>query len=95
MIIVRKGMSSEITIGNPIAADDPALSKQFLWEQVNKQVKRTNCLGDSHGSTKTKELYHHEEQCSTPSNPSEWLFRCKRGLITDEIADLCSNPVGI
>jgi len=36
MIIVRNGMSSEMTIGNPMAAGDVVVSRKSLGEKTNK-----------------------------------------------------------
>jgi hypothetical protein len=62
---------------------------------TEKHVECTSCLGDSHSSTKTQELYPYEKQQSTTSDPAERLIRWYHGPVADEIVDLSRDPIGI
>ena len=92
MIIVRKGMSNNITIGKPIAAGKRQ-DERTTW-QVNGKALHTNCLGDGHSNTKAKELHCHEKEDSATSDPSDRVFRCHHIAVADEMTDLCGNSVG-
>lgn len=97
MILVRKGMSSEITIGKPIAAGNIMhhWSANGLGEDTNKEVKHTDCLCYSHCSTETNNLDRYEKQDPATPNFLKRLVRWHCGPVADKIIDLRRDPVTI
>lgn len=95
MIIVRKGMRSEMMTGNPIAAGNAAVSEQFRCRQTNKEVEHTDCLCDGHGNTETKNLDHNKKQDSAPSDPLEWIIRWHGGTVLDKVTDLYRDTIAV
>ena len=92
MITVRKGISSEMMTGKPIAAGNVAVSEQFYCRQINKH---TNCLCDSHGNTEAKNLDHNKKQDSPASDPLEWIIRWHGGPVLDKVADFYRDTIAV